>query len=105
MLLSFDGWFRHEFSIQSPLHCILLLLYYNLYHTVALYNLYKIIYLKRLSYKVNKGFGARHDKWVKQFHHFPSLSKHCLQRFFSGVICVTYFLRNKHPFFKPFPVL
>lgn len=78
MFLSFDGRFRCEFSIQSPLHCILLLLYYNLYQTVTLYNLYKIISLK--------GFSARYDKWVKQFHNFPGLSKYYLQRFFSGVI-------------------
>lgn len=65
-----------RFSIQSAFHCIILLLCYNLYQTVILHNLYRIIYLERLSCKENKGFGARYNKWVKQFHHFTNLFKH-----------------------------
>jgi len=48
------GLVQAGFSIQSTFYCILLLLSYNLYETLILYNLYKIIYLKRLPYKENK---------------------------------------------------
>lgn len=75
-VLILDGWFRHEFSIKPALHHILLL-HYKLFKTILLHSLYKIIYLKRLTYKEIKEFDARCNKGVEQFHHFTSLVKHC----------------------------